>query len=139
KRVSASRLLNERPHYYTRMLVMPDNANEVYFPSNGMGATWDGGETADQIRWGGDNHDMWADPKAPARMMIGNDGGVQISTTRGRQWSFVRLPVAQIYHVATDNRVPYMVYGQMQDDGSMRGPRNRRSGRTIRPAEWRTT
>ena len=37
KLVNHSRLLNERPHYYTRMLVMPDNANEVYFPSNGMG------------------------------------------------------------------------------------------------------
>ncbi|HVR08995.1 MAG TPA: glycosyl hydrolase, partial [Thermoanaerobaculia bacterium] len=39
KLVSHSRLLNERPHYYTRMLVMPDNANEVYFPSNSMGVT----------------------------------------------------------------------------------------------------
>ena len=139
KRVNASRLLNERPHYYTRMLVMPDNANEVYFPSNGMGATWDGGETTEGIRWGGDNHDMWADPKDPRRMMIGNDGGVQISTTRGRQWSFVRLPIGQIYHVATDNRVPYMVYGQMQDDGSMRGPSNSRRGGRIHPALWTTT
>ena len=52
KLVNHSRLLNERPHYYTRMLVMPDNANEVYFPSNGMGVTYDGGETADQIRLG---------------------------------------------------------------------------------------
>jgi photosystem II stability/assembly factor-like uncharacterized protein len=139
KRVNASRLLNERPHYYTRMLVMPDNANEVYFPSNGMGATWDGGETSEPIRWGGDNHDMWADPKDPRRMMIGNDGGVQISTTRGRQWSFVRLPIGQIYHVATDDRVPYRVYGQMQDDGSMRGPSNSRSGGRIHPALWTTT
>jgi photosystem II stability/assembly factor-like uncharacterized protein len=139
KRVNASRLLNERPHYYTRMLVMPDNASEVYFPSNGMGATWDGGETTEPVRWGGDNHDMWADPKDPRRMMIGNDGGVQISTTRGRQWSFVRLPIGQIYHVATDNRVPYMVYGQMQDDGSMRGPSNSRSGSRIHPALWTTT
>ena len=65
KLVNTSRLLNERPHYYTRMLVMPDNANEVYFPSNGMGATYDGGETAEPIGWGGDNHDMWADPKDP--------------------------------------------------------------------------
>ena len=139
KRVNASRLLNERPHYYTRMLVMPDDAGEVYFPSNGMGATWDGGETAEPIRWGGDNHDMWADPRDPRRMMIGNDGGVQISTTRGRQWSFVRLPIGQMYHVATDDRVPYMVYGQMQDDGSMRGPSNSRSGRRIHPALWTTT
>jgi photosystem II stability/assembly factor-like uncharacterized protein len=139
KRVNASRLLNERPHYYTRMLVMPDNANEVYFPSNGMGATWDGGETAEPIHWGGDNHDMWADPRDPRRMMIGSDGGVQISTTRGRRWSSVRLPIGQIYHVATDNRVPYMVYGQMQDDGSMRGPSNSRRGSRIHPSLWTTT
>ncbi len=136
KLASHSRLLNERPHYYTRMLVMPDNDREVYFPSNGMGATWDGGETTEEIPWGGDNHDMWADPKIPSRMMIGNDGGVQISTTRGRQWSFVRLPVGQMYHVSTDNRIPYRVYGQMQDDGSMRGPSHNPGGYGIPPALW---
>jgi photosystem II stability/assembly factor-like uncharacterized protein len=139
KNVNASRLLNERPHYYTRMLVMPDNANEVYFPSNGMGVTYDGGETSDQVRWGGDNHDMWADPKDPRRMMIGNDGGVLISTTRGRQWSSMRLPIGQMYHVSADNRIPYMVYGQMQDDGSMRGPSNSRGGGGISPALWTST
>jgi photosystem II stability/assembly factor-like uncharacterized protein len=139
KMVNASRLLNERPHYYTRMLVMPDNANEVYFPSNGMGATYDGGETAEQIRWGGDNHDMWADPKIPSRMMIGHDGGVMVSTTRGRQWNRLRLPIGQMYHVATDNRVPYMVYGQMQDDGSVRGPSQNPGGSGIPPAKWTTT
>ena len=138
KRVNSSRLLNERPHYYTRMLVMPDNANEVYFPSNSMGVTYDGGETTDQIRWGGDNHDMWADPKQPSRMMIGNDGGVLISTTRGREWNSMRLPIGQMYHVATDNRIPYWVYGQMQDDGSMRGPSNSRGG-SISPAHWTST
>jgi photosystem II stability/assembly factor-like uncharacterized protein len=139
KLTSHSRLLNERPHYYTRLLVMPDNDREVYFPSNGMGATWDGGETTEEIRWGGDNHDMWADPKIPSRMMIGNDGGVQISTTRGRQWGFVRLPVGQMYHVSTDNRIPYRVYGQMQDDGSMRGPSHNPGGWGIPPALWTST
>jgi hypothetical protein len=104
-----------------------------------MGATWDGGETSEPIRWGGDNHDMWADPKSPSRMMIGNDGGVQITTTRGQKWSFVRLPIGQIYHVATDSRIPYWVYGQMQDDGSMRGPSNSRGGRRIPPALWTST
>ncbi|MGE5278175.1 MAG: VPS10 domain-containing protein [Acidobacteriota bacterium] len=139
KLVNHSRLLNERPHYYTRMLVMPDNANEVYFPSNAMGATYDGGETAEQIRWGGDNHDMWADPKDPSRMMIGNDGGVFISTTRGKQWSFTRLPIGQMYHVTTDNRIPYFVYGQMQDDGSMRGPSRSPGAPGILPAQWTST
>ncbi len=139
KLVNHSRLLNERPHYYTRMLVMPDNANEVYFPSNMMGATYDGGETAEQIRWGGDNHDMWADPKDPRRMMIGNDLGVLISTTRGRQWSSMRLPIGQMYHVTTDNRIPYFVYGQMQDDGSMRGPSVVPGAGGISPAQWTST
>lgn len=62
-RVSYDRLLNERPHYYTRMAVAPDNHNEVYFPSNSLSVTYDGGETtklvAPQNRPGGDNHDMW--------------------------------------------------------------------------------
>src|SRR5215471_17296883 len=138
KLVSHSRLLNERPHYYTRMLVMPDNANEVYFPDNGMGATYDGGETSEEIPWGGDNHDMWSDPKIPSRMMIGNDGGVILSTTRGRQWNSIRLPIGQMYHVTTDNRIPYFVYAQMQDDGSMRGPSNS-LGYGITPAHWTST
>ncbi len=139
KLVNHSRLLNERPHYYTRMLVMPDNANEVYFPSNGMGATFDGGETSEELSWGGDNHDMWADPQDPRRMMIGNDIGVMISTTRGRQWTTTRLPIGQIYHVTTDNRIPYSVYGQMQDDGSMRGPSNSPGSSGILPAQWTST
>ncbi len=139
KLVNHSRLLNERPHYYTRMLVMPDNANEIYFPSNMMGVTYDGGETSDQLRWGGDNHDMWSDPKIPGRMMIGNDIGVMVSTNRGREWNTTRLPVGQIYHVATDNRIPYMVYGQMQDDGSMRGPSQVPGAFGIHPALWTTT
>ena len=124
KLVNNSRLLNERPHYYTRMLVMPDNENEIYFPSNSMGVTYDGGQTADLVRWGGDNHDMWSDPENPNRMLIGNDGVVMISTVRGKEWTLVRLPIAQIYHAATDTRVPYYVYGQMQDGPSMRGPSN---------------
>jgi photosystem II stability/assembly factor-like uncharacterized protein len=139
KKVSDSRLLNERPHYYTRMLVMPDNANEVYFPSNSMGVTYDGGDTTDQVDWAGDNHDMWADPKDPSRMMIGSDIGVVISTTRGRSWSWTRLPIAQMYHVTTDNRVPYFVYGQMQDGGPRRGPSDNPGGGSIPPSLWTTT
>ncbi len=139
KLVNRSRLLNERPHYYTRMLVMPDNANEVYFPSNSIGVTYDGGETSDQVDWGGDNHDMWADATNPSRMMIGSDGGVFISTTRGRKWSWERLPIAQMYHVATDTRIPYGVHGQMQDGGSMRGPSRNPGADTIPPALWTTT
>lgn len=154
--VNYSRLLNERPHYYTRMLVMPDNENEIYFPSNGISVTFDGGQTTDHMHCpgfdptaktgpphgfgcGGDNHDMWSDPDNPARMMIGSDGGVLISTTRGRAFRYIRLPIAQMYHVAVDNRIPYDVYGQMQDGMPLRGPSNVPGQGGIGSDEWTTT
>src|SRR5947209_4281526 len=157
--VNNSRLLNERPHYYTRMLVMPDNANEVYFPSNFNNVTFDGGSTAERQHCpgdripsdneeyagnsgggcGGDNHDMWADPLLPNRMMIGSDGGVMISVNRGRSWNEVRLPIAQIYHLTVDNRVPYYVYGQMQDGTPQRGPSQVPGDYIINESQWTTT
>jgi len=85
---------------------------------------------------GGDNHDMWIDPTNANRMAVANDGGVQISTTRARTWLHVQLPIAQIYHVTVDNRVPYYVYGNKQDGPSYRGPSNSRSGGGIPRSEW---
>jgi len=85
---------------------------------------------------GGDNHDMWIDPTNANRMAVANDGGVSISTTRGRSWLRVQLPIAQIYHVTVDNRVPYYVYGNKQDGPSYRGPSNSRTGNQIARSEW---
>jgi hypothetical protein len=69
-------------------------------------------------------------------MVVGNDAGVHISTTRGRTWLHVNLPIAQIYHATVDNRVPYYVYGNKQDGPSYRGPSNSRAGGTISRSEW---
>jgi photosystem II stability/assembly factor-like uncharacterized protein len=122
KVVSYGRRINERPHYYTRMCIAPDDENTVYFPCNRMYVSYDGGESIENFSGGGDCHDMWADPLHPERMMIGNDGGISLTTTRGRQWRRVVLPIGQMYHVAVDNRVPYWVYSNMQDSTSKRGP-----------------
>ncbi len=120
--VSHERRINERPHYYTRMCIAPDDENTVYFPCNRMYVTYDGGESIENFSGGGDCHDMWADPKHPERMMIGHDGGISLTTSRGREWSRVILPIGQMYHVAVDNCVPYWVYSNMQDSTSKRGP-----------------
>ena len=37
----------------------------------------------------------------------------------------VALPNGQMYHVHVDNRVPYWIYSNRQDDGTMRGPTTR--------------
>ncbi|MGH9448147.1 MAG: WD40/YVTN/BNR-like repeat-containing protein, partial [Terriglobia bacterium] len=139
KVVNYSRLLDERPHYYTRLMISPDNANEVYFPSNDIWYTLDGGRTVYDTHWGGDNHAMWADPTNANRMMIGCDIGVLISTTHGKSWHQVILPIGQMYHVAVDNQVPYNLYGNMQDDESVRGPSNTRTGGRIPSSIWTTT
>ena len=124
--VSYDRSLGGRTHYYFRMAVAPDNENETYFLTAGYAVSIDGGETLRQGAFGsspgGDNHDIWIDPTNANRMAVANDGGVSISTTRGRTWYRIQLPIAQMYHVTVDNRIPYYVYGNEQDDPSYRGP-----------------
>ena len=47
--------------------------------------------------------------------------GLTITTQHGRSTQRVTLPIGQMYHVTVDNQVPYYVYSNMQDDGTMRG------------------
>lgn len=120
--VSYNRLLNERPHYASRVMVNPADENEVYFAANSQSRTLDGGYTSEAVPWSGDCHDMWADPKDPDRMMISDDFVAIITLNRGKTWRRIELPIAQMYHVAVDNQVPYYVYGGRQDGSAYKGP-----------------
>jgi photosystem II stability/assembly factor-like uncharacterized protein len=140
--VSYDRNLACRQPYYTRMVVAPDNPDEAYFMCASFSRTMDGGVTnrtagagAGFSQPGGDQHDMWIDPTNPDRMINGNDQNVAISTTRARTWLRVQLPIAQMYHVTVDNRVPYRVYGNRQDGPSYSVPSNSRTGATIPRSE----
>jgi hypothetical protein len=62
------------------------------------------------------------------RMAIANDGGVSLSATRGRTWTRINLPIAQMYHVTVDNEIPYNVLGNRQDGPSFKGPSYSRTG-----------
>ena len=117
-----------RTAYYDRMGVEPDNPNEAYFLAAAFTKTLDGGTTMidlprEQIPRG-DHHDIWFDPSNGDRFIVAHDGGVGITTTRGRSWNRIQLPIAQMYHVTVDNRVPYYVYGNKQDGESAMGPSN---------------
>lgn len=124
--MSSDRQLAGRAAYYTRCTVSPDNENEIYFMTAAFSRSLDGGRTLTDLQAlpGGDNHDLWIDPMNGDRMMVANDSGVSISVNRGRTWNRVQLPVAQMYHVTVDNRIPYFVYGNKQDGSSYRGPSN---------------
>ncbi len=134
--VNADHTLAQRPLYYTRAMVAPDDYNEIHFLSTAHTLSLDGGVSISRGGAGGDNHDMWIDPLLPDRMIVGHDGGVSISTTRGRSWMRPRLPIAQVYHVRTDNAVPYFVYGNRQDGASHRGPSNSLTGGSIPIGAW---
>ena len=121
KLVSYDRILNERSHYASRIMVSPSNENEVYFAANSHSITLDGGLTTETTGWSGDAHDLWADPLMPDRMMISDDGGVKISLNHGESWNRISLPIAQMYHVNVDNQIPYYVYGGKQDGPGYRG------------------
>jgi photosystem II stability/assembly factor-like uncharacterized protein len=118
---SNDRLLNERPHYASRVMVNPGNEDLVYFAANSHSISYDGGLTTERSGWSGDSHDMWADPLNPDRMMISDDGGAQITLDRGRSWNNINLPIAQMYHVNVDNEIPYNVYGGKQDGSGYKG------------------
>ena len=69
-----------------------------------------------------DHHEMWIDPFDGNRMAVAGDGGISISQNRGKSWLKTFLPVAQLYHVTTDNSIPYNLLTNRQDGPSMKGP-----------------
>ncbi|MCP5047039.1 MAG: sialidase [bacterium] len=140
KLVSYNRILNERPHYASRILVSPADENEVYFAANTHSITRDGGLTTENTDWSGDVHDLWADHLMPDRMMMSDDGVAQITVNRGKTWNRIELPIAQMYHVAVDNQIPYYVYGGKQDGIGYKGPSvlpEERWG--VSPSQWEAT
>ena len=130
--VSSDRQVAGRTHYYNRMGVSPDNPNEAYFLTASWAKTLDGGTTIIDPPFtetpGGDHHDIWIDPTNGNRMIVSHDGGVSVSINRGKSWIQTQLPLAQMYHVTIDNKIPYNVYGNRQDGPSAMVPSNTRVG-----------
>ncbi len=120
----------ERASYYTRMRVDTEDPDRMYFASVRFGMSQDGGASLvpNPPRGGGDTHDVWIDPTNADRFMVADDGGATITLDRGKSFERIVLPIAQMYHVFTDNEVPYNVYGNRQDGWSYKGPSNSRAG-----------
>ena len=111
----------QRAWYYSHIFADPKSAETVYILNTGAYRSNDGGKTFSQLRAPhGDNHGLWIDPTNPKRLINGNDGGATISTNGGESWtSEYNQPTAQFYHVTTDNRFPYYIYGAQQDNSTV--------------------
>jgi photosystem II stability/assembly factor-like uncharacterized protein len=130
--ISYDQQYHTRPHYYSRLAVSPDNENEIWFLASRVTVSLDGGKTGKIKRIAGhDAHDIWFDTTDPKRVLIAHDGGVRISHNHGESWFHPDLPVAQMYHVAVDQQVPYFVYGNQQDGPTYRIPSRRFAGSII--------
>ena len=119
---SWDRTLIGRAGYYIRIAVSPSDEDKILLSNSGFHVSEDGGESFKEVPWGGDNHDIWFDPTNSNRFVITHDGGMQITNTAGKGFERVSLPIGQMYHVAVDDQIPYYVYGNMQDNSTMRGP-----------------
>ncbi len=138
KLVNADHTLTQRPLYYSRAAASPDDADEIRFMAVEHSLSIDGGKTTTEVESGWDHHDVWIDPTDADRIILGYDGGVSISTNRGKTWLRPHLPIAQMYHVAVDDQIPYFVYGNRQDGSSFRGPSNSLTGSSLPIGVWQT-
>ncbi|HEV2426021.1 MAG TPA: glycoside hydrolase [Terriglobia bacterium] len=102
--------------------VDPRNPDVVYTTSTVTWRSTDGGKTWTGIRGapGGDDYqNMWINPNNPDVILLVSDQGAIVSVNGGDTWSsWYNQPTAQFYHVITDNRFPYWVYGAQQESGS---------------------
>ncbi|WP_424000713.1 WD40/YVTN/BNR-like repeat-containing protein [Maribacter sp. IgM3_T14_3] len=145
KKINDKGDIGNRPFYYSEIYVDPQNENRVFSVFTYVNVSQDGGKNFVELMpaYGVDNgvhpdhHAFWIHPDNGQFMMDGNDGGLNISKDGGKTWRFVgNLPVAQFYHIATDNDYPYNVYGGMQDNGSWRGPAYVWKDQGIRNSYW---
>jgi len=121
KRVSTDHGLLARPFYYSHVFADPVDPDTVYVLNSGFYRSIDGGLTFTGMSTPhGDHHDLWIDPTNPRRMIHGADGGAAISLDGGYSWSSIHnQATAEFYHVTTDTRFPYRVYGAQQDNSTI--------------------
>lgn len=113
-------------YYFGEIRVDPQNPAKVYtmgvplVKSNDYGKTW---ESIDYENMHGDYHALWLNPNRSGHLIVGNDGGVNISYDDGSNWmKYNSTSVGQFYDINIDMKEPYNVYGGFQDNGVWMGP-----------------
>ena len=140
KLINSERKLRQRAWYYTRLYADTQDENILYVLNVRYHKSTDGGKTYKTYNAPhGDHHDLWIAPNDNQRMIIGDDGGAQISFDAGENWStFLNQPTSQFYRVTTDNHFPYRILAAQQDNSTIRIA-HRNSGSFITESDWEST
>jgi len=129
---------NVRPMYFSQIRVDPTNPEIVYTGGVQAYKSTDGGRTWETLRGFGhvDHHAIWINPRDGNHVILGNDGGIDISYDGGKTFESLRTKaLGQFYQVSVDMRRPYYVCGGLQDNGSWCGPSSVR-GSAILNQDW---
>ena len=118
-----TRIANGQGNYSSGVWVDIQNPDIVYTIATTVYRSTDGGKSFSAFKGapgGEDPHVAWLDPTDNKRIFFGFDQGPAITLDGGQTWSgYYQIPIAQIYHLATDNQYPYWVMGSQQDTGSI--------------------
>jgi photosystem II stability/assembly factor-like uncharacterized protein len=131
-----------RPMYFSQIRVDPNNDQRLWVAGVTMQYSDDGGRT-----WTtnfsraphADTHAIWIDPTDSNHLMMGNDGGINITYDRGKTWDYANtVPIGQFYEVGVDNGRPYKICGGLQDNNAWCGPSMSFNPRGITNDDWYT-
>ena len=138
--INDDRALRQRAWYYSRIYADPKDKEVVYVVNVSYHKSKDGGKNFSSYRAPhGDHHDLWIAPENPNRMIIGDDGGAQITYDGGETWStYYNQPTSQFYRVTTDTHFPYRIYAAQQDNSTIR-INHRSDGSSITDRDWEPT
>jgi photosystem II stability/assembly factor-like uncharacterized protein len=140
KLINSERKLRQRAWYYTRLYADTQDQNILYVLNVRYHKSTDGGKSFQTYNAPhGDHHDLWIAPEDNQRMIIGDDGGAQVSFDAGENWSTMNnQPTSQFYRVTTDNHFPYRILAAQQDNSTIQIS-HRTSGQYITASDWEET
>jgi photosystem II stability/assembly factor-like uncharacterized protein len=130
---------NNRPMYYSKIRIDPTNDQIIYTMGAPFHKSTDGGKTFRIVQGiaHSDHHTLWIDPRNPQHLILGNDGGLDVSYDQGETWEFINtIAAGQFYAISADMQKPYYVCGGLQDNGSWCGPSAARGPNGITNADW---
>jgi photosystem II stability/assembly factor-like uncharacterized protein len=141
QRVNADPRLWGRGSDFAEVKIDPKNKDLVYVANVGLYKSTDGGKSFACFKGapgGDDYHTVWISPDDSNVLLVACDQGAIVTVNGGDTWStWYNQPTAQFYHVITDDRFPYWVYGGQQESGSA-GVASRGNDGQIAPRDWHT-
>ena len=112
-------------YYFAQIRVAPNDVNKVYvlgfqvLRSDDAGANF---KTINGDNVHADHHALYVNPNRSGHLILGNDGGINISYDDGENWIKCNTPpLGQFYSVGVDLKEPYNIYGGLQDNGVWMG------------------